>query len=53
MTSFNISNDEMERLCNFFSNGDIPSIIPMSWIYLDIPILSKLVYESWMFGGDQ
>jgi hypothetical protein len=54
---FKISNDDMEELCNFFNNGDIPSIIPMSWIdldkYLDIPILSKLVDESWMFGGDQ
>jgi hypothetical protein len=54
---FKISNDDMEELCNFFDNGDIPSIIPRSWTdldeYLDIPILSKLVDESWMFGGDQ
>jgi hypothetical protein len=54
---FKISNDDMEELCNFFDNGDIPSIIPLSWTdldkYLDIPILSKLVDESWMIGGDQ
>jgi hypothetical protein len=54
---FKIPNDEMEQLCIFFNSGYIPSIIPMSWTdldkYLDIPILSKLFNESWIFGGDQ